>query len=95
MFDSDSDDDDLFGPPIHTFGNTRREKAGEKSREKGLAFLDESLEHEERRREYKENIVKIKQEQSECDEECLTQAESLAKEYLSLSWKTRLGTTSL
>lgn len=90
MDDSDSDDDDLFGAP--TFGNTRREKAGEKSREKGLAFLDESLEHEKKRRVYNENIVKIKQEQSECDEERLTQAESLAKESFSLSSKKRKAT---
>jgi chromosome segregation ATPase len=61
-----------------------------KSREKkGLAFLDESLEHEKRRREYNENVAKIKQKQSEYDEERLTQAESLAKESLSLFPKNR------
>jgi hypothetical protein len=37
----------LCGAP--TLGNTRRKKAGEKLREKGLAFLDESLEHKKKR----------------------------------------------
>ena len=63
-------DNDLCGAP--TLGNTRRKKAGEKLREKGLAFLDESLEHKKKRWVYNKHIVKIKQEQSECDEERLT-----------------------
>jgi hypothetical protein len=85
-FDSDSDDDLFAGP---TFGNARRERAGHKSREKGLAFLDQSLEDEKKRHAYS---VKINQEQCEDDEELLTQAESLAKESKKTSSKKRKAT---
>jgi len=80
MSDSDSDDDLLLSGPV--FRKTaRQERAADMTREKGLAYLDSSLQEEKKREALNDNIAKIKQENWDCnDEERLTQAETIAKE---------------
>ena len=79
MSDSDSDGDLLLsGAPTFT-RTTRQERAAEKSRETTLAFVDDFLQDERKRQALNDNIVKIKQEHQECDEERLTQAENISK----------------
>lgn len=77
--DSD-DDDDLLGGP--TFKTARQERAADKRRERGLAYLDSSIREEKKREALQESITKIKMEtnlESNQDER-LTQAETIAAE---------------
>lgn len=75
MSDSDSDDDLLLSGPVFR-KNARQERAADKKREKGLAYLETSLQEEQKRKALNDNITKIKQENWECNEEALmTQAE--------------------